>query len=336
VHVFLPLRRAQHVSDERGGRRSPLRLAADAEALRALAVQPHFELVRFAHSQDVVVQLTPQPDFDHVLGVDREPVTDRQAAARPERQILVHPFILGQHLRRLVGLEHRDQSRVADRKPADLPSRRHVPLDERRRYGQHTRDVVEALSVGIVRREERARIDLQPQQIADRVDVLGAIQPMHGNAAGIRTQGGGAIQRRLDERRQRRIRRFVGTRRRGRGHLVGAKLVRHLFPYLGPIGRSLDVERVQRQAAGLQSFVMAGDAVFAESGPGGRGGCRIGGQSGRGTSTDRSFGLRRSRGWPRYRDGEPGYPQHDQPPEDSFRRSCHRPYPVYPAGPEAR
>ena len=67
---------------------------------------------------------------------------------------------------------------------ADLRGRRDVALDQRRRDAEHVGDVVEA-GRRIVGRQQRADVDVEREQIADGVRVLGAVQPVQRRRAGI-------------------------------------------------------------------------------------------------------------------------------------------------------
>ena len=69
------------------------------------------------------------------------------------------------------------QRAVADRQAADLHRRGDVALNQRRRHGERLGDVVEALARA-VGRQQRVHVDVEREQIADRVGVLGAVQPM--------------------------------------------------------------------------------------------------------------------------------------------------------------
>ncbi len=82
----------------------------------------------------------------------------------------------------LVAVRHR---RVADREPADLAGGRDVALEQHRRNAERARDVVEA-EARVVGRQQRGCVDLEREQIADRIRVLGAIHAVQGGAAGIR------------------------------------------------------------------------------------------------------------------------------------------------------
>ena len=97
-------------------------------------------------------------------------------------------------LRRVAGREVGGFGRrlpVADRHPRDARRRRGVRLEQRRRDRQRAGDVVEAVA-RVVRRQQRRDVDLEVEQVANRVGVLGPIQPVQhhraraGRAGGVR------------------------------------------------------------------------------------------------------------------------------------------------------
>ena len=88
---------------------------------------------------------------------------------------------------------------IAHRQAAQVPGRRHVAFQQRRRSAQHVRDIVEAVAF-IVGRQQRRGIYIQGEQIVDGVGVLGAIQPVQRGASGVRIGRGGAIDRSFEPR----------------------------------------------------------------------------------------------------------------------------------------
>src|SRR5262249_30052673 len=82
---------------------------------------------------------------------------------------------------------------AADRQPADLLGRGDVAIEQCRREFPH-RDIVEPVA-GLIRRQQERRVDLDRQEIADRVLILSTVQPPNRvGAAGIGSLGGGAIE----------------------------------------------------------------------------------------------------------------------------------------------
>ena len=87
------------------------------------------------------------------------------AAAGAERQSF-DVVVLRRVFRRAVD-DQRRRRRLADRQAADLPRRRHVGLDQRRRDAERAGDVVEAVRRVVVRQVLR-RVDVEIEQVADR------------------------------------------------------------------------------------------------------------------------------------------------------------------------
>ena len=118
-----------------------------------------------------------QPAVQLVEAIGGEHVAHHRAAARAERQAvdvaqlreLAADPVLGRAGRR--GL-------VADRHRADALRDQQVALEQQRRRAQRRGDVVEA-EVGAVARQQLVDVDVERQQIADGVAVLGAVQPVH-------------------------------------------------------------------------------------------------------------------------------------------------------------
>ena len=174
--------------------------AADREHLEALAVQGQLELVGLDEEGAV------GDDRDDVLGVLGEVEVDDHAPAGAEREprdVVVLPLVGGDPER----LGDRRGHRRPDREPADLPRRREVALHEGRRNSQHPGDVVEAVA-GVVGRQEVAHVDVEVEEVADDVAVLGAAQPVQ-RLGPPRPQvgGGGAVELGLEPGRGNRRRR---------------------------------------------------------------------------------------------------------------------------------
>jgi hypothetical protein len=116
----------------------------------------------------------------------------------------------------------------------------------------------------VVRRQEQRRINVQPQQIANRVCVLGAVQAVQHWPAGIRRSRRDAIELAFEPARKRVENCRRRTRRTWGRHQPGTELPRHLLPRFDVGGRGRERGRVERQPAGLQPLVMAGDAVLTQ------------------------------------------------------------------------
>ena len=152
VHVVFPLALHHDVPGVPAGRSHALRAAADREPLDERAVQPHIEVVRPTHPPDVIVVVGLQLDLDAVFAVNGEVMPDRDAAERPERQVLAQSIVLHEIQMDLVGIHLRTGGGDSDRQPADLSSCREVAVEQRRRHGQLLGVVVESLIVGVIAR----------------------------------------------------------------------------------------------------------------------------------------------------------------------------------------
>ena len=241
------------------------RRGRDRQHLDRLAVERDHDVLRFPQSAHAVaVPALAQLDPQLVAGVDREGVAHRGSAARSERQPLdVSGLVeVGRDDERVC---HRGADRRADGQPADAPRRGQVAL-EPAGVEPAEADVVESRA-RVVRRQERRDVDLQVQQVADRVPVLGRVQaPQRVGAAGIGTGRGGPVELGLQERGQAGVGLAVGARAACRRHHSRPQLAHHLLPDLGVVADARHVDRVEGQPRGAQVVVVAGDAVAVEQG----------------------------------------------------------------------
>ena len=141
----------------------------------------------------VLVVVGLQTDLDDILAVEREVVLDRRAAPRTERQPFAEPLVLHQLARQTVGVD-RCRDGASDRQPADLAGRREIARGEGRRHRQDVGVVVEPVLVGVVGRQQRPRVNLERQQVANAVGVFRAVQTMDGRTARVGRHLGGAIE----------------------------------------------------------------------------------------------------------------------------------------------
>ena len=193
-----------------------------------------------------------------------------RAAARAERQVLAHAVVLRQQREprgaHRVGLD----GRVAHRQPADPARRRQVALQQPRRHGQDVGVVVEAVGE-VVARQQRRGVDLQIEQVADRVGVLQPVEAMDGRPAGIRPLGRGAVEGGLQPRRERAVGLGGGPRAARRRHGLRPQLAEDLLPDLRVRADALRVDAVEGQVARPQTPVVARDAVAVQHRPPSRG-----------------------------------------------------------------
>ena len=212
-----------------------------------------------------------------------------QPAPRPERQVVAHPPVLGEQRRRAVDGGGRPQGRVADGLAADLRGGEQVAFEQPRRDGEDVADVVEAVP-RLVGRQQGLAVDLEGQQVADGVDVLGPVQPLQRGPARIGCGLGRAVEGRLEIRDERGVALGVGARPRRRRHRAGPELPQHLLPDRGVVPDVRGVDVLEREAGGQGAGVVAGDAVAVQHGAGG--GC-LGRHAGR--RRGRHAGRRRGR-----------------------------------------
>ena len=106
-------------------------------------------------------------------------------------------------------------------------------------------------------------VDVEPEQIADGVLVLAAIEATQRHAS-----GAAATVPRVDlvlEPRDERGRGLtVRAPRAGRRHQTAAQLADHLLGNLGVLAGRVEIQLGQRQAARLHPVVVAGDAVLID------------------------------------------------------------------------
>ena len=261
--VLLPGPVPEHGARERSWRRRPGG-AADMEQRHPLAVQAHLELLPVLQAAHVVVELPLQPDANVVLPVQREIVAYRDAAAGPERQVLAHPQVLEPHRGNDVGLGRRLDRRISDRQAADPARREDVAVEQRRGHRQNVRHVVEA-EIGVVGGQQRARIDVQREQIAHRVLVLAPVQTVDRGATRIGTRGRGPVQGVLQRRGNGFVRGRVRPPPAGRRHRTGPQLEHDLLPRIRMVAHPSGVHLVQGESRRPQPFVVAADAVAVQN-----------------------------------------------------------------------
>ena len=296
LQVRLPLRIAPLGDGERDWRGPAAVLAADREALHQLAVDANVEEVLAAQAENVVLPVGPQLDLDQVLAVDREVVGNRHPAPGAEGQVLALAVVLQQQQRHVERLERGRGRRQAHRETADGARRRQVALELRGRDGQHVGVVVEAGVRRLVARQQRRHVEIEGEEIANRVAVLGAVQPVDGaRPAGVGIRRRRAVDVGLEPGRHRIVGRDIGPRPARRRHRPGPQLRDHPLPHVGVAARvgSVDGGRVEAEPAGQQPVVVAGDAVAVQH-RAGRPGRRLLGRKRRRGREHRHRGQRRN------------------------------------------
>src|SRR5262249_56721496 len=113
-------------------------------------------------------------------------------------------------------------------------------------------------------RKERRDVDVEIEEIANDVGVLGPVQTMEDNRAWIDARRRLAIELGFEKVAQRLV---VGERRTAdirRRHHARAELAHDPFPDVWMIACRREIEMFERKVRGLQPVVMAGDAVLVE------------------------------------------------------------------------
>ena len=224
------------------------------------------------------VQRAVRDHRDHVLRVLGKVEIDDGAPAGAEREprnVVVLPQIGGDAER----LGDRRGDRRSDGEPADLPRRREIAFHQGRRDSQHAGDVVEAVA-GVVGRQQVADVDVETDEVPDDVAVLRAAEPMERlGPPRPHIGGGGPVQLGLEPRAQAVVGGPVRPGPRVRRHGPRPQLADHLLPDRRLAGDVGQVDGFERQPAGLEPVVVAGDAVPVEQlAPAGRVGGLSGGQ----------------------------------------------------------
>ena len=230
----------------------------DGERLDPFPVDQKLQIVRLAQALDVLVAVARQPDRELVDPVGREVPGREQAAARTDRQTL-DMLLLSQIGIRAEG----DAGRFghpAHGETADLLRRADVALEQGRREVPD-RHVVESVARG-VRRQQRGDVDLQRQQVADRVVVLRAVQPAEGlRAARVGLFRSDAVQLAFERRQRLPVRTLVRTATARRRHLPRPQLAGHFLPRRAVEARVLLHQCVQLEPRRLEPVVVATQAV---------------------------------------------------------------------------
>ncbi len=166
-----------------------------------------------------------------------------------------------------VGFDDRPHRRVTDCHATDSPGRSHVPLEQSWRDRQHLRDVVESIA-GVVCRQHRAAVDVERQQIADRIGVLGAVQTMDRGVPRVGMFACRASQFPIEPFNECRRSRRVGPAGAERRHGSRGDLLQYFFPEVRLVANARDVSLLEDQIRGTQPCVVTCDAVPIENRPG--------------------------------------------------------------------
>ena len=230
------------------------RRAAEVDALTSVARRAQRDqLATSTIHGDLERMLLTQPagpaqlDGEVVVGIERDLLTDQHAATGAKRQT-GGPLMLLLVLGGPIGLGKGRRGWAAHRQAADGPAGFEIALKERLRHTQHAPDVVES-EAGVVGREEIVDRNLESEQVADGVAILGAVQAMKGcRAPRVRSRGRRRVEPALEPRAKAGERRLIRARPAGWRHQYGTELSDHRLPVGGVGGQGLEVQRVQGQS----------------------------------------------------------------------------------------
>ena len=136
--------------------------------------------------------------------------------------------------------------------PADLGCRGGVAFDQSRRNAQSVRDIVESFA-RIVGGQQRGRVDIEREQIADGVRILSAVQAMQPGEAGIGIGSCGAIECRFELVGESVHGGAVRTRRASRRHHARADFPHDFLPSLRVWSGMREIQLVQHQTGRFES-----------------------------------------------------------------------------------
>ena len=191
-------------------------------------------ILEAAHRPEVGAE---QPDLELVLAVERQ---RRAESARPPTVPSGSPSTwrsCDASCRTRNSSPDRRRLRIADRQRADALGRGQIALEQHRRHARARRRCCRSRALESSGGSSDVDVDVERQQIANRVGVLGAIQAMHERPAGI-----GRRRARRDracassEATSALPRGGVRPRHARRRHHARAHLADHLLPHVG-VGR---------------------------------------------------------------------------------------------------
>ena len=262
-HVLLPLAvpvltgaREAHRSRPSGG------ITPDREPLKQLSIEADFQLLRPSHTHDVILPVRSETNPDQILPINRKMMANRDTTARTEWQIFTLPPVLDQVLGHFVGGYLGIDRREAYGQPRDLTSHGHVAFHVGGRERQSFRHIVEAPVRRRIAGQQGHDIDIDSEQIVDRIVVLSAIQTVHrGHPTRIRLGGPSTVELCFQPGRRGVIDDGFRARCPRGGHRTPPKLLNHLLQRLRVGTRILEVHCVERESPAHQSRVVACNAV---------------------------------------------------------------------------
>ena len=236
--------------------------SAEACDQDTFAVEHQLHLMPFVHASGGIQVRAVQPYLEVVFTIDGKCVPRGHAAKRAQREAL-EVLVLRQVLADRVRVAANADAGIADRDRADLPRGGEIRLQQRRRTAKRVGHVVESIR-GIIRRKEQRDVDVESQQIPDRVRVLGPVEPVQHGPSGIRMRVRGGIELFLEPVDGVVIRRAIGTTGAERWHRAHSQLPHDFLPRFSVVGYVRQVEALDRQPARPEALTVTGNAVVAQ------------------------------------------------------------------------
>ena len=186
----------------------------------------------------------------------RPPRVPQGAPSTGSQRVLRHVFGVR------VGVVDGASAGLADREPGDGARRVEIGLEQRRRQRLRIGDVVE-VGAHLVERQPVAGVDLEAQQVANRLRVLGPVEALEGPAPRVGGGAGGLVELVLEGLDENTEVGLVGPARSRRRHHARPQLADHRLGDLGVVGRRRRVEAFQRQVAAKRPVVVTAGAGAA-------------------------------------------------------------------------
>ena len=241
--------------------RGEVLVPADGREMNALAVHRELHVVRVLEAAHDVEIRPIELGLEHVVGVERERVTHQSAADRAERQP-VDVLILREVLADAERIAAGRNVGVADGAARDLASR---PTSNFSCSAGETPSTSEMLSKPYAESSggsSDGRVDVEVEQVANRVGILRAIQPMQDRRAGIRMRGGLGVEGGFERRLHGVVRRFVWPADPLRRHGSRLQFTNDFLPELRVRPRLGSIEAFEREPARLQTLAVTTNAVL--------------------------------------------------------------------------
>ena len=109
-------------------------------------------------------------------------------------------------------------------------------------------------------------VEIEPQEIADGVAVLGPVQAVDGRRPGVGTVGGRAVEGGFQPGNQIGGGGLVRAGSAGRWHLAGPELLEHPLEHRRVLRDARRIDVLQRDARRQRAVVVAGEAMAADGG----------------------------------------------------------------------